>query len=207
MNAPHKIAIARIVALVVTLALMPLAISMTMTAIRISGRFAQWQKDRPVDVAVDLSKTGTTTAPFHQTCQSAHGESIFLNVEGLDLKTPGALNGLAGKVSIVCDAETVVASDLADAVSVDAGPQNRAQLAWYFPFSNGDYTLVLQVDKPAPQLAGHPQRLSAQYFLCGMEKVPELLEKFMSIGLWLLVLLIGVPAIINLCRFGWRKKA
>jgi hypothetical protein len=207
MNAPRKIAIARIVALCITVLLLPLAFQASRAAARDSGRFAQWQKDRPVDVAVDLSKTGTTTAPFHQTCQTAHGESIFLNVEGLDLKTPGTLNGLAGKLSIVYDAQTVASSDLADAIPIDAGPRNRAQLAWFFPFSNGDYTLVLQVDQPAPQLAGHPQRLSAQYFLCGMEKVPELLEKFMSIGLWLLVLLIGVPAIINLCRFGWRKKA
>ncbi len=207
MNAkPRKIALGRIVALCITLLLLALAISMTMTAKRLSGRFAQWQSDRPVDIAVDLSKTGTTTAPFYQTCQSAHGESVFLGVEGLDLKAPGALNGLSGSLSIVYGDTTVVTSDLADAIPIDAGAINQAQLARFFPFSSGTYTLILKVEKPAPLLADHPQRLSARYMLCGLEQYPELIASALSVLLWILVPAFGAPSIFGLLRYGWRAK-
>jgi hypothetical protein len=205
---PRKIALGRIVALCITLVLLALAIPMTVTTAQISGRFAQWQKDRPVDIAVDLSKTGTTTAPFIQTCQSAHSESIFLEVEGLDLKkTSDALNGLAGSIRIVYDDQSADETfDLAEAIPIDMGPDNKARLGGFFPFPTGTYTLILKVDKPAPLLANHAQRLTAQYMLCGMEQWPELFGYALSALLWILVLLFGAPSTFGLLKYGWRKR-
>jgi hypothetical protein len=204
----RQLAIRRLIALCLTPLLVVFAVTSTIDARGSSGHFAQWQTDRPVDAFVDFSKTGLTTMPFTQTCQIAHAEFVSLELEDAAALMPDPLSGLAGSMNIVYGDDTVVASsDLASAAFYDDGTNRRRfVLARFAPISNGTYTLKLQVDKPAPLLANHRQRLSAQYMLCGMEKLPELLASSFAILGWILVLAVGVPSLIGWLRYGWRVK-
>jgi hypothetical protein len=203
----RKISFKRIIALCIAAALTVFAINATITANRLSGRFAQWQTDRPVDALVDLSKPGVTTMPCHETCQSAHSELVFLDVEGIDMNNTDALQGLAGTMTIEYDDKPVVTTDLADiATFTDVAGRHKFCVHSFFPIGTGAYTLKIQVDHPAELLANHPQRVTAQYLLCGLEKFPELITQFFAVISWLLVAAFGVPSIIGWVKYGWRVK-
>jgi hypothetical protein len=203
----RKIALGRLIALGIAAALTVFAVNATIAANHLSGRFAKWQTDRPVDALVDLSKPGTTTMPFVQTCYSAHSEEIFLEAEGVDMTTTDALQNLAGTLSIDDNGEPLVTANLADiGTFTDAGGNHKFFVTSFFPFGPGTYTLKLQIDRPAEPLATHPQRLTAQYRLCGMEQYPEILTQFFAIVSWLLVAAFGIPSTIGLFRYGLRAK-
>lgn len=198
-----KIAILRIVALCLTCLLIVLAMNATVEASRHSGDFARWQTDRPVDAEVDFSKTGVTVLPMHETCWNPHSEQVLIMVDGpLDQPTD-ALTDMTGTMTISYDGRVLRTENLANVgIYEDATPDTKFELANFAPFGRGDYTMTVQIDAPAAALAGHPQHLTTRYFLCGMEQLPELIGNFFALVLWILVLALGMPSVIGVCRHG-----
>jgi hypothetical protein len=55
-------------------------------------------------------------------------------------------------------------------------------LAHFRPFRNGDYTVTIDVVKPALGLTDIKQTVHANYLLCGLERFPALFAAMASIG-------------------------
>lgn len=149
-------------------------------------RFHEWLIARPMSMAVDLSRPGTFTAPFQQTCDASHGEAIYLAVESPDAVEPGKLlEGLDARIAIVD-------TDGKEVYCEKAGPEFRQegddiQLAYFHPFSTGSYTARIEVSAGAPALQGIEQTLFAKYRLCGLERLPADIARALA-------LLSGIPA-------------
>lgn len=169
--------------------------------------FEQWLIDQPMRVGVDLSKVGTTTTSFGQTCAVSHGEIIELLVGPFDAPADQVnLAGLVMSVSIADASGAAVSKVSIHGEDVPLGP-SPIILTQFHPFREGAFTATIAVESPAPALAGEEQCLSARYELCGLEAMPSALAH------WTAMLVgfasgIGVLSVLpGLVRFGIRRRA
>jgi hypothetical protein len=163
-------------------------------------QFDQWETAKPIDVTVDLSAPGQSTAPFHQTCSSSHSEAVLLRVPTNLLQTTTVTQLLAG-----LNAELEIIGQGA-ATPIESA---RAELTWgqdtiggaipiFFvsPFRKGDYQARLTVTSGAPALKGVPQRLEGHYLLCGIEAMPAMIGNILGL---VSTIAGGLTGIIVLC--------
>ena len=204
----RRISIRRIACFVIAVGLLATAIYCGLYAWRLDREFQAWITARPVVMAVDLSKTGQFTAPFHQTCCVSHGEAFYVTVPtsmlaGLEPAT--LLEGLHGTIKIADrDGNEIESLDVTNQPPRDVSRGQPIMLAYFRPFADGNYTVTIDVDSGAPALAGAEQVIHAEYQLCGVERYPSMIAAFVAFVL-------GVPALIMLpiaavafCRYGFR---
>lgn len=80
----RQIATGRIVGLLIAVIGVCISIWCARGAVLMNAEFNQWLDARPMETAIDLSKPGETTVPFHQTCSISHGEALYLTWEPND---------------------------------------------------------------------------------------------------------------------------
>jgi len=193
----RRISVSRVMGFIITVSFAGAAIYFAVESYAAARNFDEWLVAEPVNVEVDLSRIGVIESPFNQTCQISHGESILLNVADAPPDVNTLLTGLDGTLAIVdADGKSVVSASLArwhksDSVSTDAS----IVLADFLPFSNGDYTMRLEVTKPAIGLSKYKQRVHARYLLCGLEEMPAFILGVFAVGSGIVALLAGVICI------------
>ncbi len=169
-------------------------------------QFTEWQDARPIDIPVDLSKPGTFSGRFTQTCRVAHGEAIFLIVAA------SALGDTSPTELLKSLRFTCVISDpggrpvVEQAFSSEAWSGSRFEggdidIISFLPFPEGEYDLTLTVEQGAPALAGVEQRLQARYLLCGLERSPATVSLLLGAG----ALVIAGIILLLLSRPGERQ--
>ena len=188
-------------ALAATTALLALGAAYTGRAAREHDRrFDGWLVAAPCDFPVDFSAPGAWQAPFSQTCAISHGEPIRLwatGAAGAAIDDFTALDGLEGSLRIVDEKGEVVAeSPLPGHPGSIAPPQGAIPLASLAPFREGEYQVQVQVTRGAPALAGAQQRLTAEYELCGLERLPAQVGRLLSGGLWVGAMLLGLTTCV-----------
>jgi len=150
-------------------------------------QFTEWQDARPIDIPVDLSKPGTFSGRFTQTCRVAHGEGIFLIVaaSALGNTSPTELLKSLRFTCVISDpggrpvVEQKLSSEAWSGSRLEGGD---IDLISFLPFPEGEYDLTLTVEQGAPALAGVEQRLQARYLLCGLERFPATVSLLLGAG-------------------------
>lgn len=202
----QKIAIGRIVGLSVAVVCAGVTIWLAREGLLWNAKFHQWLVDRPMDVAVDFSRPGETTAHFRQTCSVAHSEAFMLSSEfgpEAEESPEKFVQGLAGEVVIRDLAgREVVSTGLSDIGVFFL--QGEISVAGLHSFPPGDYIATIRVDKGVPSLAGKPQRLRARYLLCGLEQLPALIAGAIALVSGISSLAIFICVLPGLCRSGFR---
>ena len=159
---------------------------------------------KPIDIPVDFSRPGTFSGPFHQTCMSAHSESICLEIpievrERLVGDEPSESEGFAA-LRFVCvltnaEGEMVGEDQFEGRLSGLTRPVEGAIVLMRFvPFKTGEYTLDVEVTQGQPELAGVEQRLIARYDLCGLELLPTYISVVIGSVLILVALVVAQRA-------------
>jgi hypothetical protein len=173
--------------------------------------FYEWIDARPMSATVDLSKLGRFTTAFRQSCQTAHGEAIYVSmsatdVRGQDVDQP--LEGLEGTIAIT-DAEgnEVVVGEIASQndklrYGVPTDNADRIMVCYFQPFATGDYTARVNITRGATKLAATHQTMFAQYELCGLERFPALIAAGFAILCALPGLIISLFVAIGFRRHG-----
>lgn len=151
-------------------------------------QFTQWQDARPIDIPVDLSKPGTFSARFTQTCRVAHGEAIFLIVAASALgdTSPTELLKALRLTCVISDpgGRPVVEQEFSgETWSGSRFEGGDIDMISFLPFPEGEYDLTLTVEQGAPALAGVEQRLQARYLLCGLERFPATMSLLFGAGI------------------------
>jgi hypothetical protein len=173
-------------------------------------RFHEAIDARPMSLDIDLSQPGEFSAPFTQTYCEAHGEIIRLIVEspdGTGRATAEQLAGLDARVMIAdADDNRVVDQELA--VPKDRAPpeDEGLPLAYFRPFSEGDYTATITVARGAPSLRGARQTLYAQYSLCGLERFAVYILRLLAAICGLPALVLGAIAVRGFVQYGLWKR-
>ena len=203
----RRIAIGRIIGLLLALFCISQAVHWFVEANRHNDRFQQWLTDRPMETAIDLSRPGETTAPFRQTCSISHGEAVFLDCD-VDIESHEAfvelVQGLSATITIT-DAkgsEVKIAPISQDTVYYRNG---ELELGGFVPFEKGDYTALIRIESGAPALAGKRQTLYAAYQLCGLEQMPALIMRAVAVVAGVVGLISAACVLPGLFRNGiWR---
>lgn len=165
-----------------------------------------WTRAIPSDFSIDLSRPGTTSAPFHQTCDVAHNEFLLVRPETDDATDRAEwakrLAGLSGELVIVApDDREVRRSPISDRfASVMVFDGASFCLADLFDVPRGRYTISIIVHEGAPALADTPMKVFASYQLCGLEVLPTMLDGWASLGLGVVGGVLGVVALVLFVR-------
>lgn len=207
----RRIAIARLVGLVVAVVCIGLSVHYGLAAKRHNAEFDEWLDARPMECAVDLSKPGETTAPFHQTCGVSHGESLFLECDPENaprVKRDELLKGLSARL-VIKDSEGKEVKNVAmESERMKAWNDGVTfMLADFEPFHTGDYVATIHVDSGAPALAGKRQTVYAGYLMCGVEQMPAYLCTWTAWGAGMIGLVSAAFVLPGLFRSGiWRAS-
>lgn len=180
-------------------------------SVRGYDEFEGWLEDRPMQLAVDLSKPGEYTAPFRQTCGSAHATTVLLEVRPQItpcLEPRDALESLRAQIVIKRKDGSVVETTEIDTTRIYADGDDLPLVLTSLPsFATGEYTATVLVESGSPELAEKQQSLFVRYQLCGMERLTADLAGAAAV----LAGLIGVPTLIvilpRLIRHGLREVA
>jgi hypothetical protein len=156
-----------------------------LSARRGDAAFEAWRRAVPASLVVDLSRSGLSTGPLIQTCSTSHAEIFTLRVDR-PVSDEGArrlLRGLCADL-VVKDASgrTVAESRITDADVTVVEETGAIRLARVAPFATGEYALELAVTSPASAAAGTGQRLEASYELCGLERLPAVIARFVAVA-------------------------
>ena len=205
----RPIAYGRIVGLIVATAGLGTSAYFARESARLNAEFHQWLDDRPMQAEVDLSKPGEISVPFRQTCSVSHGEAIYLSVTPpLDSypKPDSLLYELSAKI-IIKDREgnEIIDSEIAGKRAQRRDGETDILLAFFYPFSKGDYTATIHVDSGVAELAGKQQVLYAKYFLCGLEQFPAIIAGVFSFVSGAIGLIAAVVVLPGLWRQGFRR--
>ena len=197
----------RVFGALMSLGLGAVAVYCAVVSYRMAKDFDEWLVAEPVSSEIELSVAGRTEVPFVQTCQTAHGERVLLRIEDGSVDVSALLAGLEGTLEIVNSAgESVFKEDLKHRTKAD---ESRADsplvLAYFPPFRVGDYSLRLDVSRPAYAVAGHRQRLYANYLLCGLGKMPSVVAGAFALLTAGPALIIGIITSSGVARHGWRR--
>lgn len=173
-----------------------------------SADFQQWLVARPLDVLVDFSEPGETTAAFQQTCSVAHAQVLYLEID-LDAREPTdtehRFEGLSGNVTITDSHGVVVASDDFDGDTAHFS-EGRFRLSRITPFARGDHVATIRVESGAAGLGGTAQRLHAEYELCGLELLPSKVFGVCAVVFGLFGLVVMSCVLPGLVRSGFRRE-
>jgi hypothetical protein len=201
----QRISIRRIVGAVTGAGLIAGAVFFTLEHRRLDREFFAWTDARPLHVAADLSRPGTVTAPFNQTCQVSHGEAFYLTVEGpTDRSDVELLHGLEGTITIKdADGHEVQSLKMTSNIDSRAAADESIMLAYFHPFANGDYTATIVVKNGATALRGKTQTVYAKYLLCGLERFPATVSGFLALVCGIPGLIIGVIVTKGFVKHGW----
>ena len=182
--AMRRIAIGRLVGLLLALIGIGLSVWFARDAMRRNADFYEWLDARPMETAIDLSRLGETTASFHQTCGISHGEALYLD---FDLDEAASLNfeelfkGLSGNITIIDSAgkEIEMAGISGETVQHWDG---QFMLTEFAPFRSGNYIASIRINSGAPNLADIQQTIYAKYQLCGLERMPATIAGVFAFG-------------------------
>jgi hypothetical protein len=201
------IATGRIVGLLIAIIGIGISIWCARDAVRMNAEFHQWFDARPMETAIDLSKPGEMTVPFHQTCSISHGEALYL---GCDLDDESKQNtaelfaALSGTVVIQDSDGNEVASVKINNKTVQYC-DGEIMLTGFAPFHNGDYTATIRVDSGAAALVDKEQTVYAKYQLCGLEQMPAMIAGVFACGAGIIGLVATVCVLPGLLCCGiWR---
>lgn len=174
---------------------------------RLNAEFHQWLDARPMETTIELSKSGETTAAFHQTCSISHGEAMFLECDLDDQATQNLdelLKGLYGTV-VVKDSD----GNEVESVKFSSGTachwDDKIMLAGFAPFGKGEYVATIRVDSGAPGLADAEQTVYAEYQLCGLERMPATITAAFAIGAGLVGLISAACVLPGLRGGVWKS--
>ncbi|QDU09405.1 hypothetical protein [Gimesia aquarii] len=214
----RKLAIGRIIGLIIALVLISIAYSFGVSAFRFKENFQEWIVARPMETTIDLSQPGKVSVPFHQTCSISHGELIVLdcNIKDEAGNVPdGLLTGLSASITFT-DAEGNEV-DSRELVHLGVHPQNGRIirnvaediiLADIPTFRTGNYTATIIVEDGVAALADYPQTIYARYQLCGCEQIPVYTLGFVSFVIGTIGLIVMLCVVAGLIRFGvWQNVA
>lgn len=158
----------------------------------------------PVRMRLDLSRAGEYRAKMHQPFGIGHEEVLELHF------SPGFVDGeyfdellkdFNGRVTIARpDGEIVVCEELRPVDRRSWALErrmaaDRLPLLSFLPLETGQYSVVVQVLRPAKALAGRSQELVGAYVLCGCEKMGTnlvMLAGFALLPFGLVLSIIGV---------------
>jgi hypothetical protein len=203
----RKIAIGRVIGLLLALVGIGLCIWFASDAVRRNAAFYEWLDARPMETAADLSTPGETTVPFHQTCSISHGEALYVDVESDELASLSPeelLNGLSGNITIVDSAGAVIETARINSKTVQRW-EGQIMLAGIAPFRNGDYIATIHVESGAPKLAHKQQTIYAEYQLCGLEKMPAMIAGVIAFGAGLIGFISSFCVLPGLLHSGFRR--
>ncbi|HND56091.1 MAG TPA: hypothetical protein PLV92_26930, partial [Pirellulaceae bacterium] len=169
--------------------------------------FDSWIEARPIDLAVDFSRPGTFRGPFRQTCQSAHGEGLYVHVDGLkDDETIPELTDLDAVFTIRDGAGNVIAAGkLHGAHESIYGLRAGRLVADLHPFVTGDYEATVEVRRGAAWLAGKPQTLRGRYHLCGLERMGADIAMFLASAAGMIGAVVTMFVLYGVATAGWRR--
>jgi hypothetical protein len=200
----RRFAIGRLIGLLVAIAGIGGSIFLARKALKLNAEYHNWVSARPMQSAVDLSTPGELTVPFHQTCSTSHGETLYFSCECTDGKDDGPearLRDLAATF-VIRDAQGEVVEQVEINESTISVWNGRVQLAGFLPFRRGAYTATLTVKEGAPALAGCRQSLHAEYQLCGLEAMPAVIMAAFSAGSGLIGLIAALSVLPRLIHHG-----
>lgn len=202
----RRIAIRRTVGLLIAVTGIAGSVYYGVGSYRLHNDFYQWIDDRPMDCVVDLSKTGSITVPFLQTCEVSHGEVLFIHLEpGIDSddEVDELFTGLSATI-VISDSDGKKVKD----VKIDRSTLWRFDgaedflLARFRPFERGEYVAILRVDSGATKLANHEQLIYAKYELCGLEHLAVVFLGAFSVGAGLIGLVASAFVVPGVVRHG-----
>lgn len=202
----RHLAARRIIGLVIAVVGIGAAIWCAMLSARRNAEFHQWERDRPMETAIDLSQPGQVTVPFRQTCGVSHGEAICLECE-IDRDADArfeAFTGLSAKVVIRDAAGREVESRPIDVDSIHAW-SDQIVLTGLAPFARGEYLATIEIESGAAALAGRPQVVYVVYQLCGLEQVPAIMWGVFGVAAGAIGVTSGVCVLPGLLRHGIRR--
>ena len=171
--------------------------------------FQRWVAETPMQATVDLTTPSTSTTSFKQTCVVGHGQSIFVSLDD-----PGAteeailesLAGLEGELTIRDGTGTeIVTEPFSDETVRFWG--DDPMLVSFLPFSNGDYTAEITIQKGAIGLDGREHELYARNQLCGLEQFPVLVFGLFTAVAGLVAGVAGYCTFPSVLRDGFRVVA
>jgi hypothetical protein len=205
----RRISIGRLIAATLAALLTAVAAFFAYGAYDLDRQFYEALDARPISLEVNLSQPGEFSAPFTQTYTASHGESIHLLVElpaGSTCVTAEQLAGLDARMVIVdVDGNKVVDQKLA--APTDCGPREdeALPLAYFHPFSVGEYTATITVAQGAPALRGTKQTLYAKYHLCGLERFPIYIARMFAAICGLPAFILGAIVVRGFVKYGvWK---
>jgi hypothetical protein len=186
----QPVSIRRILLALVALALSVATVIFVVEFRRLDRQFYEWIDARPTSLPVDLSKPGTYTAAFQQTCSSSHGEVLYLELKpsaGAAIDTAHVLDGLAARL-VIADAngQEILNQEITPVVYQG---MDGIQLAHFHPFPTGNYTASIIVSRGAAAVQGVEQTVFAQYQLCGLERFPAMIAGALALAC-------GIPALV-----------
>lgn len=150
-------------------------------------RLTDMSKAKLVNIEVDFSKPGNYSSSFYVSSAIALGLQLELKFDwpasGKDAALP-KLDGLEGKVSVADENGQVVGCS--DFTSEDFYPvtysdePNGYYMMVHCPFSaKGDFTLTIDIVRPAGALRNSRQILTGRFLICGLQTIPAL---FLSVA-------------------------
>lgn len=208
----RRIAVGRSIGLLLGVVCIGLSIHCAYEALRMNADFHAWLGARPMETAIDLSRPGEITVPFHQTCSISHGEGLYLKCdvdEKLQQKQQELLEGLSG-VLVVKDLD---GRDIESVKFDDKRAQNRdgkIMLTDFLPFGTGTYVATLRVESGATALAGREQgreqTIYVKYHLCGLEQMPAMVAGGFALGAGIIGLISAVCVLPGLLQYGFVRQ-
>lgn len=203
----QRIAIGRIVGLLIAIFGIGASIWCARDAIRMNAEFHQWFVARPMETAIDLSQSGETVVPFDQTCSISHGEALYLTCDLDDeskQNTEELFKDLSGNVVIKDSDGNEIESVKINNRTVQYR-DGMIMLNGFVPFRNGDYVATIRVDTGAAALADKQQTVYAKYQLCGLEEMPAMISGAFAFGAGVIGLVAAVCVLPGLLRCGIRR--
>ncbi len=180
----RRIAVGRIIGLVVAAIGIGFSIYFAREAMRMNAEFHEWLQTRPMETVIDLSKAGETTVPFNQACSISHGEDLYLKCDLDDTvkENPEALlKGLSATV-VISDSGGEEIETLMINNKTAHHWDGKVILAGFAPFRRGNYVATIRIDSGAPTLANKAQTIYAKYQLCGLEQMPAMVAGGFALG-------------------------
>jgi len=180
-----KLPIGRTIACVFTAILLAVGAVSLRESYRKNVEVTQWHQARPIDIPVDLSKTGEFSGEFVQTCQISHDEALCLLVPQEVLASTRPAN-LLDDLRFTCQivdqsGKQKISGKFQGSLPSDRLLDGAIQIVSLSRFNNGVYKLTLTVTQGASALRGVEQRLIARYKLCGLEELPSVIALIISI--------------------------
>lgn len=204
----RQIATGRIVGLLIAITGVGISIWCAQEAVRMNGEFYQWLDARPMESAIDLSKPGETTVPFHQTCSISHGQALYLDCDLDDDAKQNAeelFAALSGRFVINDSDGNEIESANINHKTVRHW-DGTIRLVGFSPFRNGHYVATIRVDSGVAALADKQQTIYAKYQLCGLEQMPAMITGAFACGAGIIGLVAAVCVLPGLLRYGvWRS--